>query len=359
MKVINKIPSLDGLRALSIFLVLIGHFVYRLGDLKIIYQYTYLNPFIVFVSDAHLGVKMFFVISGFLITYLLIKEERKNGKINFKNFYIRRTLRIFPAYYFVLFIYFVLQLLGHFKLEVLSWLSAITYTKYFYMTDWFTGHMWSLSVEEHFYLFWPILFILIPKSRINFQWILVALVPLLRIYVHYYPVSWISETSLFLTVDSLAIGCLFAFYHDIMLLNLKKSKKILFFVSILILTTYMLWGNILDNFTDNEIILLMNEVLVLSLTNFAIVFIIFYSVHSKDSLWFKFLNLKWLSFIGVLSYSIYLWQQIFINNTPYFYNKFPYNIIGIVVMALFSYYVIEKPFLKLKDKFNATKSNDK
>ena len=153
----TKYPSINGLRAISILLVVIHHLCLNEHIFTEIQKNTFIRPLTNFLQDGNFGVNVFFVISGFLITTLLTNEENKNNKISLKNFYVRRVLRIFPAYYFLLLVYFVLQLLNYIQIDPAAWLTAITYTKYFnWSLDWYTAHAWSLSIEEHFYLFWPL-----------------------------------------------------------------------------------------------------------------------------------------------------------------------------------------------------------
>ena len=103
--------------------------------------------------------RCFFVLSGFLITTLLLKEFDSNGSISLKKFYARRTLRIFPAFYFFLLVLFVADRLGLVpRIDGSSWIHALTYTMdYVGLKDrpWNLGHIWSLAVEEQFYLLWP------------------------------------------------------------------------------------------------------------------------------------------------------------------------------------------------------------
>lgn len=88
------------------------------------------------------------MISGFLITKLLLKEEASKGTIYIKNFYLKRILRIFPAYFFLLLVYAVLQYFKILMVSKESWLTALTFTKFLNGgTDWYTWHAWSLSVE--------------------------------------------------------------------------------------------------------------------------------------------------------------------------------------------------------------------
>ena len=110
----KRIPSLDGLRTISIFLVIIGHLFHVLG-------YGYLG------NLGNLGVRVFFVISGFLITGLLIKELEKTNQINLAKFYFRRTLRIFPPYYFYLLIILVATLFEFIQVPLNSIFVAAAY----------------------------------------------------------------------------------------------------------------------------------------------------------------------------------------------------------------------------------------
>lgn len=336
----TKIPSLDGLRALSILTVLIGH---QSAKLK-------LN----FAFGGQLGVTIFFVISGFLITLLLLKEEEKNGTISLKNFYIRRTIRIFPVYYFLLFVYFILEVLEVVKFSKLSWITSLTYTKYFGITeldDWESGHLWSLSVEEHFYLIWPTIFYFFKKYKTSFAISIIILVPIARL------VTSISAMHLFTRADSLMWGCLFAIYYDPILAFIKKQKGIFLIFPFILLVSCLAVNRISGMFFNNTHFF---EQLVIVLagtfgtfTNMCIGLIIIISINYRENIWFKFLNTRLLNYIGVLSYSIYIWQQLFFSNNLGKLSEFPFNIVLIFLAAIISYNFIELPFLKLKDRLQS------
>ena len=116
---------MNGLRALSILLVIMCHANMRDHFLD---SKSLLSLF----TDGRFGVAVFFVISGFLITTLLLKEEEKEGRISIKNFYRRRALRILPAYYAVLFVYAILQWASVLRISPASWITSLTYTTVFY-----------------------------------------------------------------------------------------------------------------------------------------------------------------------------------------------------------------------------------
>ena len=360
----QQLPSLNGLRAISIFLVLYAH-----GYLSVINflhnTISNISPTLalqlfhnsgeVDIPGGQIGVNMFFVISGYLITLLLIKEEETKGFISLKLFYIRRTIRIFPVYYLLLIIYFIFQLLGWFDFTTNSWIRSITYSKDFPITggsDWESGHLWSLSVEEHFYLLWPFLFKFLKNQKIPFAFLIIIVVTIVRLTTD------LSHFHLFTRADALMWGCIFAIYNDScinFLNNIYKKSSLFLLIPFVLLFVVLAGKKILASlgFQDCEhfnVAFLGSYGL---LTDLCTGFIILISVNFSGNLWFKFLNSTLLNYIGKLSYSIYLWQQIFFSTKVGFLNTFPYNIIAIIIVANISFYLVEKPLLKLRTKFKA------
>ena len=333
----EKIPSLNGLRALSIIFVLIGH--------------VQVNSFKhTDAPGAQIGVNIFFIISGFLITLLLLKEENNFGSISLKNFYIRRVIRIFPVYYFILLFYFILQLFNVIHLSNFSWITSLSYTKYFhYPVDMETEHFWSLSVEEHFYLVWPVIFYLFRKYRVHFALAIIIVVPFIRL------LSDISVMHLFTRVDSLMWGCLFAIYYGKILRYIQNKAKILvifpFFILVACLITKRLIILLFNDFKNLEKLAIAFAGSFGTITNVCIGLIIIISINYKENIWFRFLNNPIINYIGILSYSIYIWQQIFFSEHAGVFSIFPYNIVLIFIVAALSYNFVELPFLKLKSKF--------
>ncbi len=203
----ERIPSLDGLRALSIALVMVGHAVGTVG------APAWRLP-VVAAGVANLGVQVFFVISGLLITTLLDVETDRTGRIDLLKFYFRRTLRIIPPYYAALAILVLLSAQGVISVTTADVWHALTYTSNYQPSrSWNVGHFWSLGVEEQFYLLWPALLLWAGRRRgVGLALAAVILVPLVR------TLAWVLlpsyrpyvGTSFDTTADALAAGCLLA-----------------------------------------------------------------------------------------------------------------------------------------------------
>jgi peptidoglycan/LPS O-acetylase OafA/YrhL len=174
---LRRIPALDGLRAVSIGLVLIGHLA---GTPR----FASVSAIQLFGDVGNLGVTIFFVISGFLITNLLLQEQADTGRIRLRAFYARRAFRILPA----VLTYFVVLAIAAIAISAVrvpadDWTHALTFTMNYHQTrGWWLGHLWSLSVEEQFYFLWPAAIVLL--GRRSSLWLAasaVALAPLWRL----------------------------------------------------------------------------------------------------------------------------------------------------------------------------------
>ena len=211
----DRIASLDGWRAVSIGMVLAAHSTMTAGFPDV------LRPLFKWIADADLGVRCFFLISGLLITWLLLREKQTRGTINLRDFYLRRVIRILPVYYAFLLVIVVLTLTTPFNQAASSWVANLTFTTNFVQNGpWTTGHLWSLAVEEQFYLLWPgILVLSLAFNRKRQTKILIviligalALAPLsraasyeLRRLASENPLA--SPYSFFNYFDSIALGC--------------------------------------------------------------------------------------------------------------------------------------------------------
>lgn len=332
----TRLPSLDGLRAISILLVLVGHLSGTRG-----FGRVHLG-----IGDyAHLGVLVFFVISGFLITRLLLNERAKLGKVSLKNFYIRRALRLFPASYTYMACVGLLWAGGVISLHARDMWHAVTYTvNYLPGRSWQIGHLWSLSIEEQFYFLWPCAFALCkPRRAAWVAGIVVFLGPVARsaawLFLRHTPYY---NLELFPTMaDSLAMGCLLAMLAPWLekqgwyLQLFRPAYSLGLVLLILAISRYGAYTLV--------------SVPGASLTYAAIAILIHRSMYRADDWIGRFLNLKPIAFIGVLSYSLYVWQQLFLNRTSSSWvTEFPQNIVFAFAAALCSYYLLEKPFLNLR-----------
>jgi len=307
---------------------------------------------------GNLGVKTFFVISGYLITILLLKERANTGKINLRAFYLRRTLRIFPAFYAYIAAMLILSVCGA---VVLSWpdiLHAVTYTSNYHVDTfastermlwaWEFNHLWSLAVEEQFYLIWPCAFVLLGSRKALIMAAIVLLVcPICR------GVMWyeLEATPTAMTrrlqavADSLATGCVLAgAYHW-----LGRSRHYYAFVSSRYSLSLSLLG-LLASLASASIGKGLYYVVGQTLANVSIALLLDIYVRFPASLGGRLLNWPPLAYVGTLSYSLYLWQEPFLNpmDDNSFYTGFPQNLAFAVTAALCSYYIVELPFLRLK-----------
>ncbi len=154
-----RIPSLDGLRALSIGLVLLAHVMGTRHSPDL----TWVRAF---GDVGNLGVRIFFVISGVLTTALLYRELDRTGRISLVGFLYRRAFRIVPAFTAYVAAIAVAAAFGMLVVDSRDLRSAVTFTTNFEANrSWYVGHLWSLSVEQQFYVCWPVLLILLGRSR--------------------------------------------------------------------------------------------------------------------------------------------------------------------------------------------------
>jgi len=338
----RRIPSLDGLRALSILMVLYGHAVGTRG-----FPIHHAS-----LGLAESGVRVFFIISGFLITQLLLNEQKATGTISLKGFYRRRVLRIFPAFYSYWLVMLLLTVTGVLAIPARDLVYAATYTiNYVVNRAWYLGHLWSLAVEEQFYALWPLSIILVGWRR-AFQGAgaLLLLVPIIRIaQAKLLPSHRLGITEEFHTIaDCIATGCLLAGLRGWLWAQERYRQWI---------SSWRFW--LVPALTALAVVLYAHPevkwLIGIPLFNLSVAVCIDRWTRFPDADWVgKILNWKPLAFVGVLSYSLYLWQQPFFDHSAHhFWNRFPANVLGAFLLALISYFAIEKPFLALRYKSRA------
>ena len=288
---------------------------------------------------GNFGVRVFFVISGYLITTLLLKEHERTGRISLKDFYVRRAYRILPAAYAFMLVAVATQW------RALSWpsmLAAVTYTSnYFHGGPWTLGHLWSLSVEEQFYMLWPALMVMFYRRRLWLAPELLLLAPPLRVLFwtlwghrgleHPFPV----------VMDAVAAGCALAMIEP----HLRRHEAWLrsrWFLLVAALTVLLPLIQIHHNRTY--------QVVGLSTVHAGIALSIAHAVRVH----YRTLNWEPIVWLGTMSYSFYLWQQPFLNRgSTTWWTAFPQNLILALACASASYYGVERPFLALRERRKA------
>ena len=310
---VSRIPSLDGLRAFSILLVIIGHSVGREGW-----------PVLLGVF----GVQVFFVLSGYLITRLLQQEYERDGRISLKAFYRRRCFRIFPA------AFVFMALVAWFDPSSRSGLPyAISYTVSWrlYQTPLVLWHLWSLSIEEQFYLLWPLGIVLAFRHRGRIAWTAVLIAAVFRLSLAVFTPSYYSpyiHFCFFGAMDSIAAGCLLAIYETRL-----KSLRWMAEPAIVIALPLVAWILFIACWSGPLVALVGIVPLILALW-------VYLLVERQD--WI--LNNSVASALGVLSYSMYLWQQPF--TVVRSWSLIP-SLAALAICALVSYVAIERPLIAL------------
>lgn len=332
----SRIPSLDGLRAASIAFVVIGH---GLNE----FQSTHHAPGLgILVSYGELGVRIFFCISGFLITSLLMTERRASGRIDFGAFYLRRAFRILPAYWVFL---FLVVASGHFPCGAGDLGRALAFVTDYLPVSWCFGHTWSLSVEEQFYLFWPLtLFLAGERVALGVALLLAVVAPLSRLTAATEVIS-----GLHCQIDGLMVGVLLA------LLRERHGKGWLrVYGGSLMAAASALFVLIVSPVIAG---LFMHRGLPSKLTPvgsiweaLAIGSIVLWAVHHSDTVVGRVLNWRPIVHVGLMSYSLYLWQQPFLFRglTGAGLGGIALRMLAAFACAELSYFLVERPFMALR-----------
>jgi len=342
---INYRPELDGIRAIAVIAVILYHLNFTVYDFKIF-------------SGGFLGVDIFFVISGYLITSLILKELDHNNDFSFANFYLRRARRILPALYLVILVSIPIVLFFLRPADIVNFSNSILYSLfflsnyYFYKNNTAYGdefslnipflHTWSLSVEEQFYLVLPIFLFIIykfhKKKIFSFLIILIFLSLIFSQWGSLYKHNFNFYFSITRAWE-LLVGSLIAFIHVRKNLQYnKKSKEINSFLGLFLIFFSFF-------FFKTELVhpsfLTLTPVIGISL-------IILFS--EKKTILYNYLSNKYLVFIGLISYSLYLWHYPLISFVKILEFSFDNYVVKILILfsvfflSLLSYYFVEKKF---------------
>ncbi len=344
------IPSLDGLRAVSILIVFVAHA-----------GVTNLIP-------GGFGVTVFFFLSGYLITTLLCREHNRSGAINFKGFYLRRLVRLGPPLLLTLLLAFILVLLG---LAAGDLDPTVFLAQIFFVYNYFAlvsptenavdglGILWSLAVEEHFYLIWPGLFVLIARQKIGWRHIGGLLVAILVWRCVRFAVLGSDEWAIYLSTDtrfdSLLYGCLLALMIARGSIPDWVKRPRIFYpalvVSAILLGVSFIWRDPLFRST-----------LRYTLQGIALMPVFYYAVQKSDHFMFRPLNFWVVRKVGIYSYTLYLVHLVILN--ALWRAGYPqdgvvaaaFAMILSIIWAALVFHLAEKPLHGLRARLNSPES---
>lgn len=339
------LPTLDGWRAIAILGVMVAHGTASLLGV----DGAFANERLYALSRyGAMGVDVFFGISGFLICSRLIEEHRARGRINLTGFYIRRFFRILPPYFALLAALALLS--GVFAVSSGELLSSVFFLRNYYApaaeSGWYTGHLWSLAVEEHFYLLWPGLLVLWGVRRA--RWGCAALSLLIAVWRVAEFRLQIGETLIpglgFYTrtdirLDALLWGCWFA----LMLSDPQTRERLARLMS------GQVWLVTLGALVA---VVAAQPPLAMLWQSLLIPVLVIGTVLRPAGVVGRFLELSGLRWIGRMSYSLYLWQQLWLvgdgtaSTLPFGLQTPPLNVVLVFACAAISYYGIERPMIK-------------
>ena len=354
------LPSIDSLRAIAVIAVIIYHI-----DAN-------------YLPGGFLGVDLFFVLSGYLISSLIIKEYKSTGTVNLYNFYVRRARRLLPAVYFMITVVLIIITLFNGVLLKKSYLDALFGYIYssnwwyiFHKLDYFDSfgsqspfkHLWSLAIEEQFYMFFPLIFLIFnrksksnnsnSKLNKNFIYVVLSLI-LVSLIAHILLFDINNINRIYFGTDtrafSLLVGVVGAILYPMDRLSERTTKKDNMIYSIVSLVSILVLIGIMINTSEYNTWLYRGGFLLVAIIGLIIII----SSGRQYTCMSKLLSFKPFVFIGKISYSLYLWHfPILVVTTPVseignpnlFYVTL--RIVLIFLVATGSYMFVETPIRKL------------
>lgn len=336
-------PQLDGVRALSILLVFTGHWV----------PWCWQNhaPF------SGIGVEIFFILSGYLITMILLRDEnarKPKGEV-LKNFFARRFLRIFPLYYAVLFGLFIIgfdPVRQTFFWNLFYGMNILTFIEQHIRPG--VGHFWTLAMEEQFYLVWPFVMLFLPRKHVLQVMVGMIIVSVgCRAYLHLIHMN--PGTFPLCSLDFLGFGGLLAYYRKFYSHITWPNKYFGPAAAVSFVIYWTIW------ILDHQGIKSMAGAI--ALNSFAMIYLgwlVFRAAEGFGGVTGKILSCGPALYIGKISYGLYIFHN-FIHviydrlgmgklNLPQGGRLFMYMVLTMIIASL-SWYLFEKPILKLKKRF--------
>jgi peptidoglycan/LPS O-acetylase OafA/YrhL len=353
----HRVRALDGLRGLAVALVVAAHAV-RMGAGGAGEHPDGPAALLLVPFNGGIGVTLFFVLSGFLITGILVREKQRTDHISLSGFYRRRVLRIVPALAVFLAAVGVLGAVGVLSIPGRDLLAASTFTSNYWLPGdtWALGHTWSLSVEEQFYLLWPLVLIALPARRaVQLAVAYCVVAPAVRVASYVLlPDTQGAIWEMFHTrADSLLVGCLLALLpisHPELyarLVHAVRARSTVPVAALVLLASsaaeLLLGGRWLFpvGYSTNNVA--------------AAVLVLAALVAAPHTGWMRW---RALTFLGLISFSLYLWQQLFLvadPTAPPMFGQFGdwgtavVGVLAALAVAVLSQRYVEGPFLRLKE----------
>ena len=337
----SRLPGLDGLRAAGVFAVIIAHARITRG------------------LPGDFGPTAFFVLSGFLITRLLQRERKRTGTVSIPRFYLGRTLRIFPAYYVFLLFSYVMDARAHQRWTTAFLANAVTYTMNYFNAfnhhpTTSIAHAWSLAVEEQFYILWPLVFVVLAARGTRALVTGVSLAAAAGIAWRCWLLLGANVDASYVynafetRFDGLAVGCLLAIAVDqSSIVTLAERCAARSWYSLVTLGLLLMSRTVLPGAFHYSIGFTVDALLVGLL--------IVQILQLYQSRFWRWLEWPATRYIGAISYPMYLyhaWGASIGRRVPgnFLYIKFAGGVIATIALASISYYIIERPILRLKPR---------
>jgi peptidoglycan/LPS O-acetylase OafA/YrhL len=331
-------PTLDGWRAVSVIAVVLFHSRETLfGDSSWVRQLLY---------HCSMGVDVFFVISGFLICGQLLREDEYDGTISLSRFYVRRCFRILPAYYAYLVTICILSAFSVLPSNRVDLPSCLLFYRNFMPLGGdvnggvYTAHFWSLAIEEQFYFFWPVLLLLL-KPRQAAKFALLTATALYGWKVMAGHSVWVTTLfppglNLLSRADAILWGCVGAFYFPAIQRWIMRVRYAQLWLPIAVIVPLTIVSHIPE---------------LVSLLSMLLAALVLSTVLQPNSLLGRALESRPLRWIGTVSYSIYLWQELFLARPNFatssslfrFLQQPPWSFLAILACACASRYLVELP----------------
>jgi peptidoglycan/LPS O-acetylase OafA/YrhL len=354
-------PQLDSIRGISFIAIFLFH------TLRINYGVTFLGDFTQYLfANLPLAIDVFFILSSFLLTYLALNEYQKRGNFSFQNYFTRRILRIWPLYYFILLLAFILfpvvASLLHYKMTLPEPVYYIFFIANFYTINhvFFLRLLWTISVEEQFYLLWGFCLRFFHKHLYKIIFILIFVSVVFSIYSTFtQSASYFNSLTYLFDFGCGALAALLTFKNKFIIAcfrNLAGFKTIFYYCY---LPFHFIFFYILNKHSagiSNDLVALANRYLFIIYIG---LFIIEQMINIRRT---KILERsRFLIFTGKISYGLYCYHGIsimFLNLLVEHFNLGISNWIMVLIsfalnyfVAIISYFYLESPFLKLKAKW--------